>query len=124
MRSSRLTAFATAAVLLWLWQRELPFGLKAAALATGTLLATPHLYAYDFAILSVAFAFLYRERAFDAVELVGVAAANLLVGAFLFFPTPIGLLAIVIAVGLIVRRILQYESVVAAAGCQSATSAT
>jgi hypothetical protein len=73
------------------------------------LLVTPHLYAYDFAVLMVAFAFLYRERAFDGVETLGIVVANYCIGAFLFFPTPIGLLAIAIAVGLIARRVLQAE---------------
>jgi hypothetical protein len=97
---------AAAAAIVWLWRREVPFAIKAAALAAATLIATPHLYAYDFAVLTVTFAFLYRERAFDAVELAGVAAANLLVGAFLFFPTPIGLVSLAIAVALIARRVV------------------
>jgi len=96
--------------LLWLWKRDVPYALKAAGLATAVLLATPHLYAYDFAILMVSFAFLYRQRAFDNVEIIGVAAANVFIGAFLFFPTPIELVAIAIAVALILRRVLQAQS--------------
>jgi hypothetical protein len=98
-----------AATLVWLWRRDVPFALKAAAFAAATLLATPHLYAYDFAVLIVSFAFLYRQRAFDMLEIVGIALANLCVGAFLFFPTPIGLVAMVIAIALIARRVLQEE---------------
>ncbi len=100
-----------AATLVWLWQRKLPFALKAAAFAAATLLATPHLYAYDFAVMIVSFAFLYRQRAFDTLEMAGVAVANLFVGAFLFFPTPIGLVALAITVALIARRVLQEERV-------------
>ena len=98
---------AVAIGLIWLWKQTVPYALKAAALATGVLLATPHLYAYDFAILMVAFAFLYRQRAFDTMEFVAVAAANLCIGAFLFFPTPIGLIAIALAIVIIVRRVWQ-----------------
>jgi arabinofuranan 3-O-arabinosyltransferase len=99
---------ATAAgALLWLWKRDVPYALKAAGLASAVLLATPHLYAYDFAVLMVSFAFLYRERAFDNLEIVGVTAANFCIGAFLFYPKPIGLIAIVITVGLIARRVSQ-----------------
>ncbi len=97
---------ATAIALIYLWRSAVPYPLKAAAAAVGTLIATPHLYAYDFAILSISFAFLYRARAFDGVELVAIAAAFLLIGAFLFVPTPICLLATAIAVALIVRRLL------------------
>jgi arabinofuranan 3-O-arabinosyltransferase len=98
---------ASAAALLWLWKRDVPFPLKAAALASATLLATPHLYAYDFAVLMVSFAFMYRQRAFDTLEVLGIVAANLCIGAFLFFPTPIGLTAIAIAIGLIARRVAE-----------------
>lgn len=102
---------AAAAALLWLWRRPIPFALKAAAFATATLLATPHLYIYDFAVLIVSFAFLYRQRAFDMLEVAAIAIANLCIGAFLFFPTPIGLVAVVIAVAMIARRVLQEERV-------------
>jgi hypothetical protein len=98
---------STAAAMIWLWKREVPFSLKAAALATATLVATPHLYAYDFAVLMVSFAFLYRHRAFDNLEVSGIVAANVCIGAFLFFPTPIGLIAIAIAIGLIARRVFE-----------------
>ena len=102
---------AVAGTLVWLWRQKLPFGIKAAALATGTLLATPHLYAYDFAVLTMAFAFIYRERAFDTLELAGVVLANFCVGAFLFFPSPIGLVSLAIAAGLIARRVVAAEHV-------------
>jgi|SRR5579871_3135756 len=100
-----IAILSSAAALLWLWRREVPYPLKAAALATAVLLATPHLFAYDFAVLMVAFAFLYRQRPFDTVELIGLMSANICVGAFLFLPSPIGLIAIVIATALIGRRI-------------------
>ncbi|HEY2445953.1 MAG TPA: glycosyltransferase family 87 protein [Rhizomicrobium sp.] len=100
---------AVATALAWLWRSEVPFGLKAAAFGAATLLATPHLYAYDFCVLTVSFAFLYRQRAFDAVEIAGIALANLCIGLFLFFPTPIGLAAIGITIAMIARRILQEE---------------
>jgi arabinofuranan 3-O-arabinosyltransferase len=97
---------ALAVALLWLWRREVPFTLKAATLAAATLLATPHLYMYDFAVLAVSFAFLYRERAFDTIELIGIGFANLCIGLFLFFPTPIGLVAIATTFALIARRVM------------------
>jgi hypothetical protein len=93
--------------LLWLHDRYLSDARHTSAPPVAVLLATPHLYAYDFAVLMVSFAFLYRQRAFDNVEMIGIAAANVFIGAFLFFPTPIELVAIAIAVALIVRRVLQ-----------------
>jgi arabinofuranan 3-O-arabinosyltransferase len=99
-----------AGALLWLWKRDVPYALKAAALATAVLLATPHLFAYDFAVLMVAFAFLYRHRAFDKLEILGIAIANFCIGAFLFFPTPIGLVSIAIGGALIARRVLQEDA--------------
>jgi hypothetical protein len=101
---------AVSAAVVWLWRRDVPFALKAAALSVATLLATPHLYAYDFAVLIVAFAFLYRERAFDLLEMTGIALANLCVGLFLFFPSPIGLFACAIGVALVARRVVQWET--------------
>jgi len=95
----------TAAVLVRLWRSDVPYAVKAAAAAVATLVATPHLYPYDFAVLSVAFAFLYRERAFDLVELIAIAAAFLSIGAFLFFPTPICMVATAVTVALIARRV-------------------
>jgi hypothetical protein len=99
-----MTLWAAVAIA-WLWRREAPYQLKAAALAAASLLASPYLYIYDFAVLSVAFAFLYHHRPFDGVDIAGVAAANILVGAFLFFPTPIGLLALAVVFALIMRRL-------------------
>lgn len=95
-----------AAALIWLWRSDRAYSLKAAAAAIGTLVVTPHLYPYDLAVLSVVFAFLYRERAFDAVELAAIAVSYLFIGAFLFIPTPICLIATAIAVVLVVRRLL------------------
>lgn len=101
-------AASVACAIVWLWRRPACFALKAAALALACLLASPYLYIYDFVILSVVFAFLYRERAFDAFEVAGVALANLFVGGFLVFPTPIGLAGAVVAAALIARRTHQF----------------
>ena len=59
-----IVVLAVAAALVWLWRRELAVsGVKAAALATATLdRRLPHLYAYDFAVLTVAFAPSFWDR--------------------------------------------------------------
>jgi hypothetical protein len=50
-----------AASLVWLWRSGARFELKAAALVTASLLATPYLLDYDLVVLAVAIAFLVRN---------------------------------------------------------------
>ena len=51
---------AVAVVLVLLWRSRVRYSLKAAALATGTLLVTPYLFLYDLMVLAIAVAFLVR----------------------------------------------------------------
>ena len=60
-----------AAALVWLWRGRSSFALKAAALAIGTILATPYSLDYDLMLLAPAIAFLAvdgRERGFGPYE--------------------------------------------------------
>jgi hypothetical protein len=50
-----------AASIAWLWHSDAAFELKAAALALGSLLATPYVLDYDFVVLAVAIAFFARH---------------------------------------------------------------
>lgn len=50
-----------AASLAWLWQSDAALELKASALATACLLATPYVLDYDLVVLSVAIAFFARH---------------------------------------------------------------
>lgn len=50
-----------AASMAWLWRSDAAFELKAAALALGSLLATPYVLDYDLVVLAVAIAFLARH---------------------------------------------------------------
>lgn len=52
---------ALAATLAWLWHSDAAFELKAAALALGSLLATPYVLDYDLVVLAVAIAFFARH---------------------------------------------------------------
>jgi glycosyl transferase family 87 len=54
-------ALLLAASLAWLWHSEAAFELKASALATASLLATPYVLDYDLVVLAVAIAFLVRH---------------------------------------------------------------
>ena len=54
-------ALALAASLAWLWHSDAAFELKASALASGSLLATPYVLDYDLVVLAVAIAFFARH---------------------------------------------------------------
>ena len=47
--------------LTWLWRSDAAFELKASALASGSLLATPYVLDYDLVVLAVAIAYLARH---------------------------------------------------------------
>jgi arabinofuranan 3-O-arabinosyltransferase len=103
-------SIAVVAVLLCAaWRARIPFELKAAALATGTLLATPYLYLYDLVALAVPMAFLIRiglRTGFLRGEVVGFGASSLLIFVFPLVKVPLGPPAILIIAGLIARRTL------------------
>lgn len=69
---------ALAATLAWLWHSDAAFELKASALATASLLATPYVLDYDLVVLAIAIAFLARHglaRGFRDYEISLLAAA-------------------------------------------------
>jgi hypothetical protein len=71
-------ALMLAAGLAWLWHSDAAFELKAASLATASLLATPYVLDYDLVVLAVAIAFFARHglnRGFRDFEISVLAAA-------------------------------------------------
>ena len=54
-------ALMLAASLGWLWQSDAAFELKASALATASLLATPYVLDYDLVVLAVSISFMVRH---------------------------------------------------------------
>ncbi len=71
-------ALALVASLAWLWRSDAAFELKASALASGSLLATPYVLDYDLVVLAVAIAFFARlglSRGFRDYEISLLAAA-------------------------------------------------
>jgi hypothetical protein len=71
-------ALMLAASLAWLWRSDVAFELKASALASGSLLATPYVLDYDLVVLAVAIAFFVRHglrRGFRTFEISVLAAA-------------------------------------------------
>jgi len=101
-----LTA-SVAVVLTLMWRSRVPYTLKAAALAAGTLLTTPYLFMYDLMVLAVPVAFLVRiglRSGFRAYELPALGCAAALIVGFIFSGVPLGFGATLIVGGLVLRR--------------------
>ncbi len=104
-------ALMLAASLAWLWQSNALFELKASALATASLLATPYVLDYDLVVLAVAIVFFVRHgmnRGFHDYEISLLAAAwfmpllsRAIAGAT---GIPLGLLALLALYVFIVQR--------------------
>jgi hypothetical protein len=114
-------ALVLAATLAWLWHGDAAFELKAAGLATGSLLATPYVLDYDLVVLAIAIAFFARHGlrcGFRAFEISLLAAAWIvpllsrgIAGAT---GVPLGLVVLLAFYGFILRRaVLDHSSLVA-----------
>jgi len=90
---------------LYVWRRDVPYALKAAALATAMLIATPYIYMYDFPLIALAFAFLYRAGRFDSVEIAAAVVVNLTMIVFFGGALPMGPLLVAVPAGLLIRRV-------------------
>jgi glycosyl transferase family 87 len=69
---------SVATVLALIWRSRVPYPLKAAALAAGTLLTTPYHFMYDMMVLAIPVAFLIRvglKSGFRPYELFALACA-------------------------------------------------
>jgi hypothetical protein len=103
-------AAVTALVVCAIWRGRAAFDIKAAALGTGAMLATPYLYTYDLVVLAIPLAFLIRlgrRDGFLAYEWHGIALACLLVLVFPFVTAPVGFAAVLAVAALILRRALR-----------------
>jgi arabinofuranan 3-O-arabinosyltransferase len=102
------TLTATVAVVLAvMWRSRVSYSLKAAALATGTLLITPYLFMYDMVVLAIPVAFLVRiglRSGFRPYELPALGCAAALIFSFILFGAPVGLGSTLIVATLIMRR--------------------
>jgi arabinofuranan 3-O-arabinosyltransferase len=102
-------ALIAAGAIAVLWRSDTAYEIKAAALSTGAMLATPYLYTYDLVILAVPLAFLFRlgrARGFLMYEAAGIGVACLLILIFPFVKAPVGFAAVVVVAALITRRAL------------------
>ncbi|MBU6459165.1 MAG: DUF2029 domain-containing protein [Bradyrhizobium sp.] len=98
---------AVVVVLVLMWRSRVRYSLKAAALATGTLLITPYLFMYDMMVLAIPVGFLVRiglKHGFRQYELAALACTVALVLSFIFTGAPVGLGATLIVAALIMRR--------------------
>ena len=93
--------------LVMAWRSRLPYALKAAALATATLLVTPYLFLYDEMVLAIPVALLVRiglADGFSEYELPALGCVALLLTSFPWVGAPVGLGATLIVAMLIMRR--------------------
>jgi len=109
---------AVAVVLAWLWRSRNPLALKASGLIAGSMLATPYLLDYDLMIAAPAIAFLVAHglvkgfRSFEKTALSFVFIAPLLtraVAEHIFIP--LGLVAVLLLFGMVLRRSAQDAAV-------------
>lgn len=110
-------ALAAACAVGIVWRSRVAYEIKAAALGTAVLLATPHLLAYDLVILAVPIAFLFRlgqTSGFLKHELAGIGLACLLVLIYPFVEAPVGFAAALVIAALVLRRAVTGEKVEAA----------
>ena len=102
------------ASLAWLWQSDAAFELKAAGLATASLLATPYVLDYDLVVLAIAIGFFARyglSRGFHDYEISLLAAAWMVPllsrGIAGVTGIPLGVLAMLAVYVFALRRALQ-----------------
>jgi arabinofuranan 3-O-arabinosyltransferase len=106
-----MTGTVTVATIL-LWRSKARYALKAAGLATGTLLITPYLFLYDMMVLAIPIAWLVRiglADGFRKYELPALGCAALLLVIFPLFEMPIGLGATLIVAALIACRLVVFR---------------
>lgn len=100
-------AVAAGGATILLWRTRVTFEVKAAALAAASLLATPYLYMYDLALLSIPVALLVGlglRHGFRAHELPCLGLAVLLLVIFPYVIVPTGFVATVIVAVLVSLR--------------------
>jgi hypothetical protein len=104
-------ALMIAATLTWLWQSDAAFELKASALATASLLATPYVLDYDLVVLAVSIAFFARHglnKGFRDYEISLLAAAWLMPllsrGLTGLTGLPLGLIVLLVTYAFTLRR--------------------
>jgi hypothetical protein len=99
------------------WLGRAPFAIKAAVLSVGAVICAPYAYMYDLVLLAIPTAFFLRDgrdRGFLPGDMIGLAAACLLLAIFPLIKAPVGVGASLILAGLIARRWLSSTHIAAA----------
>jgi hypothetical protein len=109
-------ALVVAISSIWLWSRDCPFALKASGLAIAAIFVTPYVYMYDFPVLALPFAFLFRARHFDNLEWGAVIVLNAAMAFYVWRAVPIGPMLALLAGALVLRRYLEHKSDVLRSG--------
>jgi arabinofuranan 3-O-arabinosyltransferase len=102
-----MVVLACMTTIFVLWRSRVAYELKAAALATLVLLATPYLYIYDLTVLAIAVAFLLRyalTRGMITAEAAGLAAVAALLLVYPYVKIQVGLAAVLIVAALVAWR--------------------
>ncbi len=102
-------AVTVAIAVTLLWRSAARYELKAAALATGAVLATPYVFMYDLVVLAIPMALLVRigfDTGFRKIELYALWIAAGLLVSFDVFIAPVGFIAALVLAGLIADRAL------------------
>ncbi|MCK9914466.1 DUF2029 domain-containing protein [Microbacteriaceae bacterium K1510] len=118
-----ITTLAVAAAIVWLWRSRAAFALKAAALAIGTILATPYSLDYDLMLLAPAIALLttdgltrgfapYERTVFAALWFAPLIARTLAQTTLIPLAVPLMLLCFL----LLLRRAMNETSLAQASG--------
>ncbi len=99
---------AMVAVIYLLWRRDVAYDLKAAALATATVMTSPYLFVYDLPLLTIAHAFLIRhmlDRGFALREVLILVLAHLGIYGYMSIHFPVGFVAALLTAAVIAGRI-------------------
>jgi arabinofuranan 3-O-arabinosyltransferase len=88
-----------------LWRGKSSSALKAASLVVAALLATPYLYFYDFPILSIAIAYLWRDQAFSRNEAALLLASQIVMAGFMVLNAPMGFFGALLVLAVVLGRV-------------------
>ena len=111
-----LVSLGVAVVVVWIWRRPVAMPLKSAALVTGSLLATPYVFDYDFTLLALPIAWLtvegLRTRFLDWEKITLFAMCILPIASrgIGTLGLPIGPIALLLFFAVIARRALAHEA--------------
>ena len=92
--------------IIWIWRQKVAFDVKAAALATATILASPYSFIYDFVALAIPMVFV-GKTGFSAKEGAVVIAAGILVGLGPSQQFASAFVSALLVLGLVIGRVWQ-----------------